>query len=388
MLLVDFSYAEATHATRTRGTFIIVLSIFATICIWVLIVFLLRRRIYQPVHHLITAFTRLGQGDLTTRAKVLSDDELGELTLGFNTMAERLQVQMHELERKNIEITVLYNLVDRASQSMELKQLQLMVVEAMIEKLSIEKLMFIITLEQEDNIVCTGTSSISQDGKVGQLNEEDSQHCLKQIPNSLLESTQQSREPIKVIIDGKAWFAITIWIDDQNVGCLTGMTAPGNPPSDSLLRNLAAHICLAIENSQNYSHSITDPMTKMHTKGYGLSRIDEAIQTFKRTGKHFGLLILDLDHFKQVNDTYGHLAGDQVLREATKRIRKRLRSSDIGIRYGGEEFIALLCDVDEKLLTQIAEEFRQTLAVEPIPLHNDNHDSLPITMSVGGAAYS
>jgi diguanylate cyclase (GGDEF)-like protein len=101
---------------------------------------------------------------------------------------------------------------------------------------------------------------------------------------------------------------------------------------------------------------------------------------FQREGRPFSIILADLDHFKKVNDTYGHPVGDEVLRESIRRIKGSLRSYDSIGRYGGEEFLIVLPETDEKEIIGIAERLRTALSGRPIHiLGNDIH----LTMSLG-----
>ena len=89
--------------------------------------------------------------------------------------------------------------------------------------------------------------------------------------------------------------------------------------------------------------------------------------------------MLDIDHFKRVNDTYGHLAGDAVLREVALRIRQRLRQADVVARYGGEEFLAVLPATDQAGALRLAEDVRKSVESPPVRLANA---MVSITLSV------
>ncbi|WAJ35822.1 sensor domain-containing diguanylate cyclase [Pseudomonas sp. GOM7] len=99
-----------------------------------------------------------------------------------------------------------------------------------------------------------------------------------------------------------------------------------------------------------------------------------------RSQQPLAVLMLDLDHFKQVNDRHGHLAGDACLRHAAQRIRQRLRSSDWLARFGGEEFVALLDSTDMTGALDLAEQLREDLASNPCPYQQQ---SIPLSLSIG-----
>src|SRR5256714_4489255 len=85
-------------------------------------------------------------------------------------------------------------------------------------------------------------------------------------------------------------------------------------------------------------------------------------------GKPLTLLVLDIDYFKSINDTHGHDAGDDVLREFAIRIRKSIRGIDLACRYGGEEFVVVMPETDLAVATMVAERLRRRIASEPFPI--------------------
>ncbi|MGI9402090.1 MAG: diguanylate cyclase [Rhizobiaceae bacterium] len=111
----------------------------------------------------------------------------------------------------------------------------------------------------------------------------------------------------------------------------------------------------------------TDPLTSLHNRRYFEQALESYLAEFNAIGSQFGLLILDLDHFKSVNDTYGHDAGDLLLKEIALRLKAITREHDVIARIGGEEFAVLTPYVTEEQLLKVAERYReaiQTLRVD------------------------
>jgi len=104
--------------------------------------------------------------------------------------------------------------------------------------------------------------------------------------------------------------------------------------------------------------SLTDELTGMHNRRYLQEYAEKMVAGVLRRGKSIGLIMCDLDYFKQVNDTHGHQAGDMVLKETAKVIQQCVRESDIAIRFGGEEFLIVLLDIGDGECMRIAEKIR------------------------------
>jgi diguanylate cyclase (GGDEF)-like protein len=126
-----------------------------------------------------------------------------------------------------------------------------------------------------------------------------------------------------------------------------------------------------------------DTLTGVWNRGAILDTLERETGRARREGTSLGVLIADLDHFKSLNDTYGHLAGDAVLREATKRMQTGVRPYDAVGRYGGEEFLILLPGCNGSDTQEKAERLREAIVREAV---ETSTGILNITMSVGGVA--
>lgn len=128
----------------------------------------------------------------------------------------------------------------------------------------------------------------------------------------------------------------------------------------------------------------TDFLTGWHNRRYLQLRLKEELARARRDGTTLVCLMLDIDHFKAVNDTYGHAAGDEVLREIALRIEAQVRLSDVAARYGGEEFVVLLPATDTHAARVLAERIRAAISNEPIRINDSNE--VTMTTSIGIAA--
>jgi diguanylate cyclase (GGDEF)-like protein len=128
-----------------------------------------------------------------------------------------------------------------------------------------------------------------------------------------------------------------------------------------------------------------DPLTCLWNRYSILDILDRELNRAVREGTGLGLVMADLDHFKKVNDTYGHLAGDAVLREAARRMQASVRNYDAVGRYGGEEFLIVLPGSSEASAIQLAERLRETVSAQSISFPEG---SLPVTISLGVTGWS
>lgn len=143
---------------------------------------------------------------------------------------------------------------------------------------------------------------------------------------------------------------------------------------DRLRTNLEASVSMAA----------LDELTKLHNRRYLTTYLKREFERSRQTGKPLSLIILDVDHFKKVNDGHGHAVGDVVLVELGKRMLQLTRSSDLPARYGGEEFVVVMPETDPTVARAVAERLRHGVAEKPFEAVKDNL-LLDITISVGVA---
>ncbi|UVK83217.1 diguanylate cyclase [Pseudomonas sichuanensis] len=130
--------------------------------------------------------------------------------------------------------------------------------------------------------------------------------------------------------------------------------------------------------------AMIDPLTGLPNRAAWSERVDQEVLDWHENGGHLAMAILDLDHFKRINDGYGHLAGDKVLKIVADQLRKRLRGRDFIARFGGEEFVLLLPQTSPPAAVQVAETLRA--AIEACPFHFKG-ERVVITTSIGLSAF-
>ncbi len=130
--------------------------------------------------------------------------------------------------------------------------------------------------------------------------------------------------------------------------------------------------------------ALTDALTGMQNRRYFDDALKEYIEEFRRIGRPIGLMILDLDHFKQINDTHGHDAGDEVLRAVAKCLKDMTRYHDVVARLGGEEFAVVAPNMETDQLAKLAERIRKAVATTAVTAGTAR---LKVTTSVGLAVW-
>jgi len=136
---------------------------------------------------------------------------------------------------------------------------------------------------------------------------------------------------------------------------------------------------------QSIEFAVTDPLTGLHNRRYLEGHIAAMVERAANRGKPLAVLLLDIDHFKDVNDTYGHDIGDEVIKEFCARVLANIRGVDLACRIGGEEFVVVMPDADMAVAGVVAERLRARVAGVPFQVARQGKP-LEMTVSVGVAA--
>ncbi len=178
---------------------------------------------------------------------------------------------------------------------------------------------------------------------------------------------------------------------ENMIGSLNlGSTQPERYANDGhvdFLSHLCSVVSMCLENTLNHERlkkvALTDPLTGIFNRGFFDRRVKDEVSRTHRYGQPLTCLFCDLDHFKNINDQWGHQAGDRVLREIAGIINTHLRRSDIFARYGGEEFVVLLPHTDSSAGREIAERIRKNIAGHDFKLAGSQ--AIRVTISIGVA---
>jgi len=147
-------------------------------------------------------------------------------------------------------------------------------------------------------------------------------------------------------------------------------------------RRLAKERMLMLDQLQELA--ITDDLTKLFNSRHFYNQLENEVNRYQRYKRPFSILMIDLDHFKRFNDTYGHLEGDRILRQVGRKITSCMRTMDTAYRYGGEEFTVLLPETDCEAAVTVAERIKDAVNRETTGLIDESS----VTVSIGVTEYS
>jgi diguanylate cyclase (GGDEF)-like protein len=164
-------------------------------------------------------------------------------------------------------------------------------------------------------------------------------------------------------------------LGDQVIGMISAQTYQTydyTPEDQQILEMLAAYSAIAINNARLFAEvrrlAITDSLTGVFNRRYFFTSIQNEFRRSERYGHPLSMMMLDLDHFKAINDTYGHDIGDEIIKEVSQFCQDNIRKLDILARYGGDEFVILLPETNLNHATELAERLRGMIESQSIQI--------------------
>ncbi|HVE74518.1 MAG TPA: diguanylate cyclase [Mycobacteriales bacterium] len=360
-----------------------------------LIALLLARATTRPLGELGDAAARIAGGDLETLIPVRSGDEVGRLAKAFNAMTVDLRAYIGALQGSRDELrAAVARLGDTLSATHDLDRLLSVVLETAMAAARAQAGM--VLLREGQDLVLTVGRGVSERGTPENLHVAlgtglAGSVCASGTPllasgdlparSAAGEPTADSALAVPLKSSGEVLGVVVVY--DREDGAAFA--------SDDLasVRTLVSQAAAAVDNVLVHREaqrlSTTDALTGLWNYRYFTTAVERELERAKRFGRPMALLMLDLDHFKNVNDTYGHQRGDAVLIELAQRVRHELRDVDTTARYGGEELVVLLPETDEEGAAQAAE--RLCHAMRRKPFGAKSHHPVVVTTSVGAAVF-
>ena len=204
----------------------------------------------------------------------------------------------------------------------------------------------------------------------GLLGKDNSIACLEQLNPSLIVPLRA-----KNVINGLIVLGERIGVEDEFTF---------SEVEKEYLLNIAVLAGIAVQNAFLYEVTTTDMMTRLKLRHYFQNTLIEAMEVASQNKRPLTVMMIDIDRFKRLNDTYGHVSGDQVLKAVAGAIISSVRQTDLAARYGGEEFVVMYPDTDLETARVIGERIRET--IEEMTVEYDGA-SIGVTVSLGIAEF-
>lgn len=359
---------------------------------------MISRSITSPLAALAEGAREIARGALGSRIGVEARDEIGELARSFNQMSESLKDNRDHLEQKIADLLTLQKLSTKVSSVLEKEELMHLVVKLFGEMSGFEKGMLLIKDPENHRFVVQSGLGIrrSDFGNLSFSAEETMagaavrERKMIYIENHITDSRvphhsvhrRGSEKPLQIV-------ALPLLAKGNEIGAVV-LEHPREKQTpvrveEVLLMTLANHAAAALENARLYEMAVEDGLTKVFVNRYFQFRLAEEVEHVKRYKSHLSLVLVDLDHFKSINDNYGHQVGDKILIATAQMMKKTFRSSDVVCRYGGDEFAIILPRTDGEEAVPIAERLRHE--VEKLDFPVDPKIVLRVTLSVGVSSW-
>ena len=311
---------------------------------------------------------------------VVSKDEIGTTAQAYNEMLHAL-IQSHEIE-------VVYNKFTKIiSENMELKSLAEETIQLLIDSTRI-KAAAVLVLNNADLQLAASIGILDPKALLEQEMIENAIAHKKNYHISL---------PTNIELDGvlTKFRPTEVFVYPlEYKGVVSGVlvAATGGQPADDrtrqLLQLIRRSIGLAINNVLTHQRfqklAAYDPLTNIYNRRFGMERLKESFNHAVREGSSLSCAMFDIDHFKAINDTYGHLVGDKVIVMVAQTIKKVLRDGDMVIRYGGEEFLVVMQGASTEDAKIVCERIRHRIKDTEI---TEDSQKFHITVSCGIATY-
>lgn len=356
---------ETIHMTY----FLVGIGLFFSLSASLFLITIMIREFLTPVSILSSGASAIISGNLETNLKVFAKDELGELSATFNFMTRKLRNRMTEL-------TVLYNLTQKASTTHSQREVFDLAASNLQQHLHSESCGTVWLNEGEGD-----------DGLyLAEHLPEKEAAAIRSCARIAIRSFQIALEFSEAI--DRHILAMPLYFEDKKFGAIYLIFAADrlkekqglSEDERSFIETLRHHLSLIIEKQRLFEQAITDGLTKLYLRRFFLATLEKEINRSKRYQLDVSVLLLDIDKFKNFNDTFGHQAGDYVLRETAQRIIESIRSVDTPGRYGGEEMAVILPQTNIKEAFIVAERIRKAIEGSE---YSFKKDKMKVTASIG-----
>ncbi|WP_329018868.1 diguanylate cyclase [Micromonospora rifamycinica] len=364
----------------------------------------------RPLVELAGAVDRVAGGDLTARVPVRSRDEIGRLAAAFNRMIRETAGYVAALTSSRDQLRGhLGVLGDTLASTHDLQRILRVILHSAIAATGARAGAVLL---RDDAGMLVGQCA---EGLAGRCPAgTDPEELRMPVGAGVVGAVAATGEPQRGRVrpgptpPGEPWCETYVAVPftapageaagrDPAVGVLVLYDRLGGDEFDdddlATLRTFAGHAAVAVENVRVHEEaqrlSLTDPLTGLWNYRYLRESLRREVERANRFGRMLSILVLDLDRFKIVNDSYGHAAGDAVLAEFARRVRGEIREVDLAFRQGGEEFVVLLPETDARGAATVAERLGAAVRETPVVVagHTGTPTTITMSVSIGIAVY-
>lgn len=280
---------------------------------------------------------------------------------------------IEKINRQNSELGVLYHMMERLSRTINLDELTAIVVEIVGDTFGADEVEVVFSREGRE-YGCTFWARQENKKTRKKILEGDPLQIIinRWLKDALTqeEVSDDRRQVIIPVAKGSKRLALIVIRRDK----------PFDSGKLTLIKAVSSHLMVAFENAFLHYIAITDELTKLYTQRHFRYSLEREFANYEKYGEKFTLLMLDLDKFKAINDTFGHMAGDAVLKETAYQVMNSVRDNDMAFRYGGEEFTLILPSSDAAAGAHVAERIRRNIETTKF---DSGTGEITVTISIG-----
>ena len=354
----------------------------------------LSRLLTRELEDLSEAARAMAEGRFDMPIPVRSTDEVGKLAIAFNEMRDKLSISYSQLSSSRDQLQRAVRRVgDTLRSTHDMNQMLESILNTAADAVGADAATLWMFTSTRTELHPSRTVGIDNDGShpiaigdgvVGFVAERATPAIL---PSAAGPRPARNEPSFPVAI------AVPVYTEDRIIAVLAVYRRDadsGFTPEDlETIVFLAEQGGVALENVRLHEEaqrlSLTDGLTGTWNRRYFQMQFRQVLATATRFERPFSILMLDLDRFKDLNDTYGHQRGDAILIEFSQRVKQTLREVDTFARYGGEEFICLLSETDEEGARTTGEKIREAIRSQPFGAIGE--EPVSVTVSIGVAAY-
>jgi len=292
-------------------------------------------------------------------------------------LSRGVDTYIKEILVRSTELSMLYMMVERLSKTIEMEELKHIIVETISEIFNADEITIILHREGRDyNSVVWRKKENKMERGLAPGDDPDREVVLAWLRGEHTEiAMSHDRKTVSMPVT-KGNNRLALIIIKKTDGIINDLGL-------DLVKAMSTHIATAFENAALYLIAITDELTGLYTKRHFHTMLEKKFDLYTQYGEKLTLLMVDADNFKNINDTYGHPAGDQVLRDLARCIVRSTREQDFDFRYGGEEFSVLLPATDAVAGNFVAERIRELVQKT---LFTAGETKVNMTVSIGVAS--
>ncbi|MBI4862566.1 MAG: diguanylate cyclase [Candidatus Riflebacteria bacterium] len=389
VLITRADAVESLRKTKTTWQRVILIGIMASIVLGLVFA----RNITSPLSRLVHSALAISQGDLSHAVDVQSTDEIGDLAATFELMRINLSRMQENLKDKINELATLHDVGKAISSTLNLSELLNLILDLVMKLMKADRGSIMLLDEEKQELRIAVAKGLPQEVIVKtrvKIGEKVSGYVLETGRPLLIQDPQKSPS-FQRIKDSQIYqgslISVPLIAKEKKLGVLNlckTETYRLDEKDLEFCKALSNQAAIAIENARLYELAIKDEMTKLFVRRYFDQRLKDEVRRAKRYRTAVTVMLLDIDHFKSFNDTYGHASGDEVLCFLSRVMRESVRNVDIVSRYGGEEFAILCPEQNLKDALTPAERIRSSVEKTELVLQGK---PVRCTVSIGVACY-